>query len=1022
MYYIEEMFCHIATHSYFSLLRGVNSPADLIAAASRHEMPALGLVDRNMLSGAVEFWLAGRKAGVRPLLGIDLDVIQPDQRRQLLLLACGDYGWSNLCKLASAVMLQENEGGPITEHCLSEHSRDLIAICLDPGEDGIWLRRLKEWFADRLYAAISLSIPADVSKGRYIEQLARTNNVPTVAVHPQYYLNPGQSSLQRSLASIRENTFISSISPEKLAPPAAYFCDEKEMKQLFQGFPGALERTIEVAERCLIDLPVGLPHYPNLSLPDGMGIQQFLRKLAEDGALKVYGRITPGVRERLEHELNIIGVRGYEPIFLIVKDLLDFARRNDIPTASRGSASSSLVAHCLGITTPDPLEHDLFFERFLNPARVTPPDIDTDICSRGRDQVIQYAFDRFGAERVAMVATINRFRPKSALSDLAKAQGFQPEFIRQLSKELPHAFWSRKEAEDETYDKKSLFTQAINAYPKLINLFKEAETLLEIPRFLSMHPGGLVVSPGSMTERIPVMYSGSKGIVITQMDLVSVESLGLVKIDLLGIRGLTVMRDVASAIQSWRRKEFPGALDVLEAIPQQDDATAKNVEQGNTIGCFQIESPGMRSVLREIHARSVNDILAALALYRPGPLNGGLKDTFVKRFKGLEPVVHLHPALEPLLVETYGVILYQEQVLRIANRLAGFSLSDADLLRRAMSHFDPGKQMDELRAKFILGAQDRAGIPADICETVWDMMAAFAGYGFPKAHAASYAVVGWRSAWCKTHFPAEFMAAVLANWGGYYSQRIYLSEVRRLGLKVKPPNINHAGRQFSVSYPSGDPVLYMGMDQVRELTSRTQERIIRGRPFHSLDDFLTRVDPRQVEADHLTRSGALSDFGGIPSILAGIQSGGWRARQPGLFNRSETDIQDEDWTLEERCRAQEEFLGISVDAHPLELAAEEIEKTGAVTTIDAAEMVGRRICVAGLRMSSHRSRTSQGGSMLFLTLEDLVGMLDVVFFPDIYRRYRNVLSTNQPLVIYGVVQIDNQKGEPVLKADRVIRI
>ena len=401
------------------------------------------------------------------------------------------------------------------------------------------------------------------------------------------------------------------------------------------------------------------------------------------------------------------------------------------------------------------------------------------------------------------------------------------------------------------------------------------------------------------------------------MDLESVEALGLIKIDLLGIRGLTVLGDVAHAIHSWRRSEFRQTLDVLDAIPEDDPETADRVERGQTIGCFQIESPGMRAVLREIRARTPADVMVTLALYRPGPLQGGLKDAFVRRFKGDELITQLHPALAPLLQSTYGVILYQEQVLQIAHYLAGLSLAESDLLRRAMSHFDPGKQMQILKAKFLRGAEEKSGIPAEVGEQVWELMAAFAGYGFPKAHAASYAQVGWRSAWCKTHFPAEFMAAVLANWGGYYSQRVYLSEARRMGLNVKPPHINHAGRQFNVTYPKGEPVLFMGLDQVRDLTQRTQERILLGRPFASIEDFFSRVDPRPSEAENLVRVGAFSGFGTIPALLQRVQQGGWKPGQMSLFSWEESSV--EEWSLEQRVEAQEQLLGMGVDAHPLEL-------------------------------------------------------------------------------------------------------
>ncbi|MEJ2487990.1 MAG: hypothetical protein P8Y68_19915, partial [Anaerolineales bacterium] len=482
--------------------------------------------------------------------------------------------------------------------------------------------------------------------------------------------------------------------------------------------------------------------------------------------------------------------------------------------------------------------------------------MDTDLCSRRRDTVLQHVFDKYGADRVAMVATINRYRPRSALGDVAKAYGLSPTAVRELAANLPHSYWARRFGSE---DQESPFSELRKSYPiePYPQIFEDAEALLDLPRHLSVHPGGLVVAPTALTDLVPVMRSGSKGIIITQFDLESVEAMGLVKIDLLGIRGLSVLGDVAEFIQDREPERYVAPLKVLDSIPAVDPKTANLVERGQTIGCFQIESPGMRATLREIKASSEDDIMAALALYRPGPLTGGLKDAFVRRFKGEEAVEHIHPALAPLLEETHGVILYQEQVRRIVNSLAGFTFAEADLLRRAMSHFDPGKRMQELQQKFVREAEALSGIPAETGQRVWEMMAAFAAYGFPKAHAASYAQIAWRSAWCKVHFPAEFMAAVLANGGGYYRQRVYLSESRRMGLAIRPPHVNQSWRNFSVGEYEGKKALFMGLDQVSHLSRKTISRIIRKRPFNSLEDFLSRVDPRRQEAENLASVGAL---------------------------------------------------------------------------------------------------------------------------------------------------------------------
>jgi DNA-directed DNA polymerase III PolC len=656
---------------------------------------------------------------------------------------------------------------------------------------------------------------------------------------------------------------------------------------------------------------------------------------------------------------------------------------------------------------------NLYFERFLNPARTTPPDIDTDLCSRRRDAVIQHVFDTYGAERVAMVGTINRYRPRSALGDVAKAYGLPPAKVRELANQLPHSWWARFEERGAVSEPISPFAELRTVYPQYKAFFDDSEAILKLPRHLSMHPGGIIVAPGNLTDLVPVMRSGGKGVIITQLDLEAVEALGLVKIDLLGIRGLTVLSDVAGFIQQSQPERFATPLAVLDSTPSDDAATSARVERGDTIGCFQIESPGMRATLREIHAKSEDDIMAALALYRPGPLSGGLKDAFVRRFKGEEKVQHLHPALAPLLEETFGVILYQEQVLRIAHELAGFDLSEADLLRRAMSHFDPGKKMQELERKFVAQAQEKSGVPAEIGERVWELMAAFAGYGFPKAHAASYARVGWRSAWCKEHFPAEFMAAVLANWGGYYSQRVYLGEARRMGLRLRPPHVNYSGMNFQVR----EGTLYMGLEQVKELTHCSIERILRFAPFTSIDDFLTRVGPRVQEAENLAKVGAMEGFGSIPSILRRLQGGGWQRDQMSLFGWE--DGGDEDWSLEQKVQAQMDLLGASLDAHPLELAAAKIKATGALTILEAVERIGRRVTVAGVRQTSHRSRTAKGDPMLFLTLEDLTGTLNAILFPDAYRVAKSWVSSSAPLLVTGMMEMDVERGEPYLRVEKV---
>jgi DNA polymerase III subunit alpha len=1014
------MYIPLITHSAYSLQEGLPLPAELVQAAQTQELPALGLTDHRLLTGAVEFVQACRKAGLQPILGLEIDL----ETGPLALLAMSLEGWTSLCRLSSALALRPDPSGSCSIDLLSANATGLLAITADQGDpSGRRLGLLKEIFSSRLYLALQ-----EPDRALPLSNLAHRLSLPTVVAQPVYYLASEQAVLQRSLSAIRLNLPLERLPEDACAPSGAYFVGTQEVERRFQGFRAALAATTEIAERCRFDLPLGVARMPTVPLPPGLTAAEHLRRKAEAGARDLYGTITPAVRARLDHELEVISRMGFEPVFLIVEELLQFARRTNVPFSSRGSAASSLVAHCLGITSPDPLRLDLYFERFLNPARATPPDIDTDLCSRRRDLVIQHVFDTYGAERVAMVGTINRFRPRSALGEVAKAHGLAPARVRELVEQLPYAFFARMEeqTDEESGQPVSSFAELRGRYsaPAYQQIFDEAEALLKLPRHLSVHAGGLIVAPGPLTDLVPVMRSGSKGVTITQLDLEAVEALGLVKIDLLGIRGLTVLGDVAEFIQAGQPERYSGSLAVLESTPTEDPDTSQRLESGGTIGCFQIESPGMRATLREIRARTEDDLMAALALYRPGPLSGGLKDAFVRRFKGDEPVQHLHPALAPLLQETFGVILYQEQVLRIAHELAGFSLAEADLLRRAMSHFDPGKRMQELERKFVSQAQARSGLPAETGERVWEMMAAFAGYGFPKAHAASYARVGWRSAWCKTHFPAEFMAAVLANWGGYYSQRVYLGEARRLGLTVRPPHVNYSGRNFVVAkVEGGDKFLFMGLDQVRDLSGRAIGRIIQGRPFAALEDFLARADPRPQEAADLARTGAFEGWGTIPSILNRLKDGGWQANQPSLFSWSNpSSTENEDWTLEQKVAAQQELLGISLEAHPLELSAARIASAGAISTVEAAGRVGQRVTVAGIRQSGHRSRTAKGDLMMFMTLEDLAGMLDVAVFPEVYHQVRGFIHSSEPILVSGVMRADPQRSEPLLMAEKITRL
>lgn len=1032
------MFVHLHTHSHFSLLSGLASPVQLAERAAKLGMPALALADRDRLTGAIDFYDACLKNGVQPIIGLDVPVkLAAGISPRLVFLAEDLAGWGSLCRLSSLLLdskAPQPDGIPLED--VQAHSRGLI--CLTGSPVG-WPRAaaaqqalgsLKDVFSGSLYVELQTTPSAGQPAGQpnglaALAVLAQRMGLPTAATGSVFYLEPAQQHLQHLISAIRLNSTLQAVPPDEIAPTGSHFTSADEMSACFEHFPAALASIDEIRARCRLQLPLGELKYPRINLPGGQSPDEALRQKAYAGAAQLYGE-TGGVpaekiRARLAHELSVIETSGYASLFLIMEEVIRFAREADVPYSSRGSAGSSLVAHCLGITSPDPVRLDLYFERFLNPERHTPPDIDTDLSSSQRDVIIRHVYQHYGADQVAMVGTINRFRPRSALRETAKAHGLPQNEINRLIALIP-GYWGppRKEETDEENGIPDSLAPILARFPgeRYRRIIEDASALLGLPDHLSVHPGGVVIAPGEMHDIAPTQ-AAEKGVRIVQFDLDQVERLGLVKMDLLGTRGLSVLSDVTEKLRIANKSLHK--ISFLENIPNKDQVVSNLIRTGRTVGCFGIESPGMQRTMREIQASTPDDLMVALSLYRPGPMKGGLKDAFVDRHLGRRPVEHLHPALSTLLADTYGVILYQEQVLRIAHELAGFSLAEADLLRRAMSHFDPGERMKTLRDKFIRGAQDLHSVPPETGARIWDMMAAFAGYGFPKAHAASYAQVAWRSAWCKVHYPAEFLAAVLANWGGYYHQDVYLLEARRMGLQVRGPHINHSVSQFSAVTLDGQPVLFMGLDQIRELTRGTQQRIMDGRPFASLNDFITRAAPRAKEIEYLVRVGALEGLGAIPQLLRQIPfTGGHAGRHAGqmeLFQPAAPEDAAPDWSLEEKAAAQQELLGIPVIAHPLDLARERFERLNVTPIRAAKEQNGRMVRIGGIRQSWRKQRS---GREYVTVLDDLTDGMTIVVNEPLYNAYREILSWHYPMVLEGIVRSDRRIAEAVLMVQKLV--
>ena len=798
------------------------------------------------------------------------------------------------------------------------------------------------------------------------------------------------------LAAMEHNCRLTEISPGQLphggdGQVTTHWLSAPAMEARFADFPNALAATAEIAARCTACLPDGRPIWPIIS-----GTQmnadkrrwggdsndeieshdETLAALAGAGLTRIYGEAAdPTIPARLERELAAIARHGFAPLFLLVADLVDFARSQQIPVSTRGSVANCLVAYCVGITDVDPVAHKLLFERFLNPARTELPDIDLNFCSRRRDEVLEYARERFGAERVALVATVNTMQAKSAVRETGKAYGLDEEEIKRLSKLLPREWHpDPRRRERKTVD--DLLAELDD--PRLQRVVRQAWRLIGQPSHLSVHPGGLVATPGPTTDFAPLQWT-PKGFAITQYDHKDAEAIGLVKVDALGIRALTVLADAAEMVRARYAPELR-----LETIPDDDPTTAEILRTGDTIGVFQCESTGAQRTLRQLKAGNQRDLAVANAFFKPGPATGGMAAAFVRRYRGEEPVRFLHPALEPILGDTQGVLLFQEQILRLATEIAGLSWEEAEHLRRGMSKFR-ADEMAHIRARFVAGCQRDGGpgLSDQQARTLWEQVEPFAGYGFNQGHATAYAAVSWRSAYVKAHWPAEFLCARLADWGGFHHPAVYIAEAQRLGIAVRPPHVNFSGGHFSLVYeeesgtqinadergfsqrkatdliranpldprhPRSIPVLYMGLGQVRELTGNCVQRIVTERaagPFADLRDFLLRVEPQPKELNHLIRCGGLD---GLSVSRAGLLQEAEDLRRSGHAGQMGFGFLGGDVAAEsaaDRLAWETELLGQPVSVHPVALVP---RPPGCIVLADLPSQSGKPVTVIGARL------------------------------------------------------------------------
>ncbi len=990
-------------------MRGVDTLEALAQAAREHGMDRFALTDTNALYGFVFYRQICAETGLTPIAGAEV-VESPaaahngDGPARAVLLARGREGYRSLCRVLTA-----------------RHLDPAFALVASTRANAEGLVLLSENRAHLTALGDALPVYAELVPGRgdrALRQWARAEGIPCVATNNVHFVHREGHRLHQVLRAIDRNTTLDRVPPEDLAEPARTFTSAAEMEARFPHAPEAMENAARIGEECAADWPMGRTVFPSYPLDRGDAFE-ILRARCEAGILHRYGRDpSPDVRTRLERELAIIRDKGYADYFLIVEAITSRTPR----TCGRGSGAASIVAYLLGITHVDPVRHNLFFERFLSPERKDPPDIDVDFAWDERDAIQLAVLEENGAPvRAAMVANHVGFRAKGAIHEIAKVYGLPEAEIMNVTKRLS-GYWGLEDPV-ERLDGRPRFKD-VDFEPPWPEILAQAVALEGHPRHLSVHSGGVVLVPDALADHVPVEIA-PKGVPIVQWEKDQVEDYGLVKMDLLGNRSLAVIRDAVAAVE----RNTGLAIDERAWNPIEDPATQRLMKAGETIGVFYVESPSMRQLQRKARVGDFDHLVIHSSMIRPAA-NRFIRE-YVRRLHGgaYEP---LHPALTHTLDETYGIMCYQEDVTKVSMELAGLSLAQAEGLRKALSQKRPAKPLRAYQAEFYAGAKAR-GAARDVIDKVWEMILSFAGYSFCKPHSASYALVSFRSGWLRAHYPAEFMAAVISNQGGYYSTFAYLSEARRMGLSVLPPDVNASER----AYTGRGREVRVGLMQLKGLRHETLDALLaeraRGGPFCSFADLRGRVALRPSDAELLVKAGALDSVARgrtRPELLwelyiDGRGGTGSGATAPGraleLFEAGpaaapRAPAYDRATVL----RHEVETLGFLLSAHPLEPYERSLRGRGVIQARDLDRHAGRRVRVLGWHVTSKLVQTQAGEPMEFLCFEDTTAIYDVTLFPDAYRRFCHLLTSTRPFLLTGLVEEDC--GVCTLTADRVERL
>ncbi len=1076
---MTKPFVHLRVRTEYSLVDSIVRVKPFIKKVAKEQQPACAITDLHNFFGLIKFYKAAQGAGIKPICGTDLMVLGEDEEAKpwlISLYAMNEAGYKNLTELISRSYMDGQKLGipHIKRAWLKEHADGVIALSgAKYGEIGTSLvnndlqharKLLAEWMAvypDRFY--LELQRTGRENDETYLHRtvaLADEMQCPLVATNDVRFLNKDDFEVHEARVCIGEGRALDDPRRERRYSEEQYLKSSEEMHALFEDIPDALQNSVAIAERCSLDIRLGeyfLPEYP---IPDGMTEDEFFAKISYEGLDKrlesildpkdpEYDSKRQVYLDRLKFELDIICQMGFPGYFLIVMDFIQWAKDHNIPVGpGRGSGAGSLVAYSLLITDLDPLQYDLLFERFLNPERVSMPDFDIDFCMETRDQVIGYVADNYGRDAVSQIITFGTMAAKAVVRDVARVQGKSYGLADKLSKMIPP---DPGMTLDKAFEQEEVLREFLENDGDAQEIWEMALKLEGVTRNVGKHAGGVVIAPTKLTDFAPIYCDETGGGLVTQFDKNDVEDAGLVKFDFLGLRTLTIIDWAVEMINDQRKKHGEDPLDIA-FIPLDDPETFALLKRAETTAVFQLESRGMKDLITRLKPDNLEDMIALVALFRPGPLQSGMVDDFINRKHGRAEVAYpdakyQHESLQPILEPTYGVIVYQEQVMQIAQELAGYSLGGADLLRRAMGKKKP-EEMAKQRSIFESGAKTK-GIDAELAMKIFDLVEKFAGYGFNKSHSAAYALVSYQTAWLKAHYPAHFMAATMSSDMDKTDKVVtFIEECRNMKLNLLPPDVNRGEFQFTVD---DDNNIIYGLGAIKGLGEGPIESILEARkegPFRDLFDFCNRVDLRKVNKralEALVRSGAVDKLGlntdidydravmyaAIPEAVKAAEQSAANANagMMDLFGEvvpgSEADSDPymdfrkvRRWSMKVRLEGERDTLGLYLTGHPIDEYDDELRYFVSSRLSQLKADKGNQT-VAGLVVAFRVMKTKRGDTMAFVTLDDRTGRLEVALFSDAYTEHREKLQKDALLVIDGQVSRDDYNGGLKMRADQV---